>query len=228
MGGFCCGSTAATQSSNNHNYNYRQNSLHSMKNTLLTLSLTLLAGPASAAVIFSDLGGGNGRMVVTEPLCYSINASGVGARTDLVLVFDENVTNDGSRDGASFSATTPIVFTLNGTPIPASGSSPAGSLLDGLGFSVVNSVTENDTYISSRVGVHTYSMGDQICLPAGTYNFTHGVGFNPLVFSSSPAVCFLTDGDGIRISANGVVVPEPAAFGLASLCGLALLRRKRA
>jgi MYXO-CTERM domain-containing protein len=199
-----------------------------MKNTLLTLSLTLLAGPASAAVIFSDLGGGNGRMVVTEPLCYLIIASGVGARTDLALVFDENVTNDGFRNGASFSATTPIVFTLNGTPIPASGASPAGALADNYGFSVFNSLTGNDTYIASMVGVHTYSMGDQICLPAGTYNFTHGVGFNPLVFSSSPGVCFLTDANAMRISANGVVVPEPAAFGLASLGGLALLRRKRA
>lgn len=198
-----------------------------LKSLIASLALvTLSSASADAAVIFTlPTPTVDGSIVITQDINFTMTTAG----GPLFMVFDEWVTNDGTRNLFSAASISPnFSRSVNGG---ATGTSIWDQIQDN-NFAL-NDVTLNDGYlkIGTTVGL---TAGDVYTVKAATYTLAAGslpVGFNPQAAQTFTGEAFLAGASLNRLSANTSVgaVPEPsrAMLTLAGLGGVALRRRRK-
>lgn len=169
-----------------------------------------------AAVVFSgDFNAGTGQVQFGSDTSFTLT-SGLVSFNSLLLVFDEAVNSDSTRDFFDSDSGTPLSLELNGTPYTTS-----FRIVDNFVNNVVD-VTAKDTYLFWDSHPADLSSGDTLVVKAGTYGVQSGTGFNTqlnaLTFTGN---MFLANPFGSRISSFGVAVPEPSVY--ATLTGFGLL-----
>ena len=186
------------------------------------------AMPAAAAIVLTlPTASTAGSLVITEDIEYTITTTGNLS----IIIFDEWVTNDGTRSritADAFSAA-PISYTINAGP-PAGGA--VSSLVDNTG-AVFNHVNHNDGYLFFLSDIPV-AAGNTFTLLAATYELSAGslpVDFNPQANQTFTGNSFLAGRDGARLSSDtsAGAVPEPSQLVLltGALLPLALRRRRK-
>lgn len=169
--------------------------------------------PACAAVMVNFSGGGGAPLSLTlpQPLSYTINANGTGGP---FFIFD------GAGNvfaGASQTLTGDITYAIDG------GSPTAITFMNS--GAAVNSMTPDDLFMNPT-GLPGETIGQVFTLTAGTLTTTSNVA------AAAPPSGFyetwIVNNSGVKVSANGVIAPEPTTLGLLSLAAIGLMRRRRA
>ncbi len=187
---------------------------------LFCVALTALLASARTAGAQANLtfSGGNGApfvLTLNSPVTYSITATS----NQMAPFFDfQGVGNFFGSNNAQLSNTGTITFSINGGPPKFFSGIASGSA-----FGVV---TANDIYMYGTFSGAT--VGDIVTLSAGTLMTAGSFASAPPQSGSFPT--FIFQGDGTRISTNGVAVPEPATWatllGGLGLLGPRLFRRQ--
>ncbi|MDQ2949717.1 MAG: PEP-CTERM sorting domain-containing protein [Acidobacteriota bacterium] len=200
-------------------YEYRQPSVYA-RLALCTLILTALLASAGSARAQADLtfsGGNNTPFVLTlnAPVRYAITANGANGISPLFIFQGVGDVFGGLFPGVSGT----VSFSING--------GSAQSITGENSGVTAGSLALNDIYMfGSFPGV---AAGDIVTLTADT--LTSNIAAAPP--ASGSFTTFIIDGNGTKISANGVsVVPEPATWatllgGLGLLAGVQFFRRAR-
>jgi len=173
-------------------------------------------GSTSAAIVFSgDFNAGSGQIQIASDVSFTLTSSLVSFNS-LLLVFDEAVTSDSTRDFLDGDSGTPLSLELNGTPYTTS-----FRIVDNFAASS-DDLTAKDTYLLWANHPADLSPGDTLVIKAGTYGVQSGSGFNTQLNSLTfTGDLFLANAFADRISSFGVAVPEPSVY--ATLTGFGLL-----
>jgi len=194
--------------------------------TLSLASAALLLGASSAEglVQFSgDFATGTGQIQFEQDYTFTLTTA-IAQHETTILVLDEAVISDGTRDHIASQAGTPIHLEIGATA-----STRSFIFVDNFTMTI-GSLSPNDTYLywDSPAGV---PVGGSLTVKAGVYgvgaNATANPQLNSLSFSGN---LFLISNDGNRISGDIPAVPEPGEYALFTglgLAGLGMWRRFR-
>ncbi|MDA0768528.1 MAG: PEP-CTERM sorting domain-containing protein [Verrucomicrobia bacterium] len=189
---------------------------------LCSVALLLAAAPQSRAAIVLSGDFVNGTttptLTITEDIVFNITSTSSVES----VIFDEWTTSDGGQDVAYRDPLgQSLAYLINNSPAMVL----IGNLYDNLAANY-GDFTPNDGYLALN-GL-SVTAGDTLVIKAGSFVFSSSLGFNSLLDGTTfTGVVFLADGNGDRISGNGVAVPEPSSVLLCGLGTLALLRRRR-
>ena len=194
-----------------------------MKSKLIALSILLgaqITAANAAIIVVAPTASTPGSFVITDDITFSITTSGAAS----FFVFDDWVATPDSQTSAPFSPA--LSLSLNGGSTFAEN----GAFYDNVGFPI-GSLTPNDGFIQIYSPVSVVG-GDTITLKAGSYGLSLAGSFNPLVSQTFTGNMFITNGSGVRLSADTTAaIPEPSSaallFGLASACVMASRRNRK-
>lgn len=184
--------------------------------TLATLACARFAiESVDAAVVFSgNFNAGTGQIQFESNYTFTLTGA-LSANASIVLVFDNAVTSDSSRNFFNSDADTPLALKLNNASYTR-----AFTIVDNLA-ATAGAISANDSYLFWSTPV-SLSTGNTVVIEAGTYGVQSGANFNPqlnaLTFTGN---MFLARSSGVRISSDVAAVPEPKVY--AALTGIGLL-----
>ena len=190
-----------------------------MKPRLLVASITLILcaqARTEMITIGEDQTAGTGTLTLNYDLVFTITNP---ATANLLFVFDEVASSDGTYARASF---TGLEFSING------GNHLAIQYWFDNTTAPTPDITSNDGFLYSTA-LSTLTINDIVTLHAGTGTMTggdmipSGASFNP--WTSGDYTVFITTNGGTRLSIDAV--PEPATAGLLGISALALYGIRR-
>ena len=193
----------------------------------LTLAFVSLPAAQAAVIVTLPTSSADGSIVITHDIPFTITTAG----TMVAFFLDEWVISDGGNDVYRINKPPQsLVYTLNGGSPSAT---PLQSFRDNVAVSD-GAMTPNDGYLllNTKEGV-AVSLDDVLILKAQSLRLdaeSLPPGFNRQANQTFTGNLYLTDVDGVRLSANtpAGAVPEPGTVMLGALAGtFALLRRRR-